>query len=748
MSARGSRAVRIAGVAALAALIGHALSLRFLCDDAFIAFRYARNLARGNGLVFNPGFERVEGFTSPLWVALLAALDALGLAPESVANALSLGLTVVLWALLARASRRVLPEGAPAWIAVLPVAWLAVTRSVAVWSTGGLETRLFEVLVLAGVLRLAAELDAPNDPRSGPTPWAAVWLGLACWARPDGFLVAAATLTAAAAWSVRRRRFDARRAASSTAVFLAIVGAQFALRLAYFGAWLPNTYYAKVDGQTWWGMGVRYLTGFAMEYAVVLWLPLIVAGIWSFVRGGASLLPLLAGVAVVPHLLYVASIGGDHFEYRPLDLYFPFAYLVMARGAAWAASRRGRAPFVAGYAILVAIGLSALPHEARRQFPARYVAGFPGLAAHSELGAWTYLDPSTAAWMRVPGIRGWVECYRVTTRALTRRFVAVRREEHALFRGTVEAEAVRLRQLVESGQLPIDLHVALGSVGVLPYVSGLRTLDRFGLTDAEVARLPASEVRVMAHEKLATIELARRRGVDLWAVDPVHLLFREDDPALLERISEARGRGDDAFFADAGEGWWMLARSPAGLEAARARLPRWELRDTADVGEVERLAEASVAAMRRRGEPDLGLARVLDLASRSGEADEVRRALAARGDPDALLALAREDVAAGRTEDGLARLDRVLTSCPGAAPAWYLRGVALARAGRAGEAVESLLRAVREDPDDDDARFALALAQVLAGNPAAAERQIERLARRRPDLAAKARGAVAAPVTP
>src|SRR5262245_35309826 len=35
-------------------------------EDAYITFRYARNLALGNGLVYNPG-EKVFGFTSPLW---------------------------------------------------------------------------------------------------------------------------------------------------------------------------------------------------------------------------------------------------------------------------------------------------------------------------------------------------------------------------------------------------------------------------------------------------------------------------------------------------------------------------------------------------------------------------------------------------------------------------------------------------------------------------------------------------------
>ena len=44
---------------------------RFVCDDAFISFRYAQHLAEGQGLVWNPG-ERVEGYTNFLWVVSIA----------------------------------------------------------------------------------------------------------------------------------------------------------------------------------------------------------------------------------------------------------------------------------------------------------------------------------------------------------------------------------------------------------------------------------------------------------------------------------------------------------------------------------------------------------------------------------------------------------------------------------------------------------------------------------------------------
>ena len=76
------------------ALLGWMASVSwFLTDDAFISFRYARNLLEGHGLVFNPG-ERVEGYSNFLWVLELAAVwRALGVPPEDAAPWLSVAFT-------------------------------------------------------------------------------------------------------------------------------------------------------------------------------------------------------------------------------------------------------------------------------------------------------------------------------------------------------------------------------------------------------------------------------------------------------------------------------------------------------------------------------------------------------------------------------------------------------------------------------------------------------------------------------
>ena len=66
------------GLGSLVVFLLFALPFRnWTPDDAFISFEYARNLAEGNGLVFNDG-ERVEGFSNLLWTLLLAAVHRVG----------------------------------------------------------------------------------------------------------------------------------------------------------------------------------------------------------------------------------------------------------------------------------------------------------------------------------------------------------------------------------------------------------------------------------------------------------------------------------------------------------------------------------------------------------------------------------------------------------------------------------------------------------------------------------------------
>ncbi|MCH7889159.1 MAG: hypothetical protein IIA00_07755 [Proteobacteria bacterium] len=118
------------------ALLFHIHHYNFLSDDAYINFRYMRNLARGDGLVYNVG-ERVEGYVDFLWILLCGGLMKLGIAPETssrvITVACSLGVLVLTYLLGRRLS-----DGRGVVLLLAP-AFLVANRTFAAWGTSGLE---------------------------------------------------------------------------------------------------------------------------------------------------------------------------------------------------------------------------------------------------------------------------------------------------------------------------------------------------------------------------------------------------------------------------------------------------------------------------------------------------------------------------------------------------------------------------------------------------------------------------------
>ncbi len=444
-------------VAALAAAVGSAflfgaLGRVFLCDDAFISFRYARHLVDGLGLVWNPG-ERVEGYTNFLWVLVMAAGMRLGAQPELLAPALGIACGAGVLVLLARLGAREHGWRDPlVWLA--PAA-LALHDSFLSWSSGGLETQLFSLLVLGGV---AACLDERR--RGEERPWRApVLFALATLTRPDGLLFAAVA-GAAVLLDRLRRRASLHPVVVWTAIYALPVAAHALWRRAYYGDWLPNTFHAKVAGLRW-EEGLRYVAHFATSYQlpVLLLLALLAVVVRRGFREG-----LLVAV-VAADLLYLAAIGGDFLEFRFLVPLLPYLYWLMADGVRVVKERADRT---------------------RR----RWAVVAPALAAVALL-AGTAVSP--LAWIDPPWYLEGVEH--------TRRYM--------LFRA---AQGRYLAGLVERGVLPADLRVATGGIGALPYYTDWVVVDHHGLTDRVVARQPARGDH-LGHERRVTVDYLRRRRV-------------------------------------------------------------------------------------------------------------------------------------------------------------------------------------------------------------------------------------------
>jgi arabinofuranosyltransferase len=587
----------------LALLMAHALSYRFLTDDAYISFRYARNLSQGFGLVFNPGHEPVEGYSNFLFVLVLALFATLGLAPPVMAHVLTLSATVVLWGLIAWFGLRSARDARAAWTVVAVLIVLATIRSVAVWSTSGLETRWFETLLVGGALRLVVEVE--GELRGRPRRNVSVWLlALAAWTRPDGLLLAVSAFGISAWFLYTRGRLDVARFAMRLAPFAFLVGGHFLWRRAYYGYWLPNTYYAKVGGKLWWDSGFSYLAAFVLEYALYLWVPLLVAAWLHHRRHQTTFVPLLFAALSGPHVLYIAAIGGDHFEYRPLDLYFPLLLLLMADGARHVLETRTRwVPALVPGLALILVGVWELPHQSHVQFPRRYLPGFPG-CQFDLVEARDFLDPSLSPVYRWPLLRGIAQAHRDRIWYLSSHFAGLRQEEHRMFLATVEPDGKILRKAIDRGIVPRDTYVAMSCVGAIPYYSDLRTLDILGLTDAHVAHSTSTEPhRAMAHDKQASLEYAQSRGVELWAVEGVHLICHVTSSCLLSAVRTALTSPDKYlpyFGAPIGDGYDLIAYLLQGESRTQLRMPHLELTPVGNREFVERFLTEGIAAYRER----------------------------------------------------------------------------------------------------------------------------------------------------
>jgi arabinofuranosyltransferase len=116
-------------------------------DDAYITYRYARNVSTGAGFIYNPG-ERVQGTTTPLYTLLLAGLAILfhSVSIPTISFAISLIADLINTLLVFRIAKYFLKHNVAAFI--LAIVFLLQPLRINV-AQGGMETSLFLTLLLA-----------------------------------------------------------------------------------------------------------------------------------------------------------------------------------------------------------------------------------------------------------------------------------------------------------------------------------------------------------------------------------------------------------------------------------------------------------------------------------------------------------------------------------------------------------------------------------------------------------------------
>lgn len=433
-------------LAALPLLILGIVILRaaWMADDAYITLRVVDNFWNGYGLRWNV-VERVQVFTHPLWMMLLAA--AYGLTREAYFTTLVLSagcLALTLHLLNKRLSRA---RG------ILFVLMLAMSRAFVDYSTSGLENPLSHLLLVSYCLVCLL------DERSASRLNTMAWLAAACLlTRLDlGILVLPSLCAEACREGLARSWKPLLFAALPVAIW-------HLFTLAYYGSFAPNTAYAKLStgvaaSQLVW-QGLLYLRESLLADFVTLPAILLGAGLALASRRHRDR-ALWVAAGIVATMLYVMAIGGDFMSGRFLT-----------------------APFITALCLIVL---------AVRRSPAMVVVGALAcvgglLSPRSPLHVW--LNEDDRPWsVRIadPATHGIVDERRVYYWATGLLNVATGKARPGDHPWAAQG-------LVLSGLPHVRVREAVGLVG---YYGGpsLHIIDPMALTDAFLARQPVSRLQ-------------------------------------------------------------------------------------------------------------------------------------------------------------------------------------------------------------------------------------------------------------
>jgi len=449
-------------------------------DDAWITYRYAENWVAGHGIVFTPGASPVEGYSNPLWLAFSAAAIALGLDPYTATRALGVASYLVAIAAigggLARHARALGPTGG--WL-IPALGCLVFPSGLAAVAGSGLETGFAALCLIALGLSLLLRGRSRYS-----APLCVLLPIVACATRLD-LVIGVIALSLADLVGERADRLPGvrRRALQRWLPLSLLLAGMFAFRWHYYGAWLPNPYWAKGADEWHLAAGLAYCLGFLRS----AWQVLPLAGLALF-GAFAARSRRLRRVCVYSLLcaggyaFYTAKVGGDFMQYR----------------FAWPA-----------YLVLSAGGLAGLSELARRQVGP---AALLGLA----VGALALLPP-------------------------------VLEHEYAMQSLAEMDGYTRLGLEVGPAldeALPPGTRVATTLAGTISYGSSLHIVDQWGLNDRGIAQGRPLEVFQRGHYKPATAEALRERGVELVIHHPrlcdCDDLCTEEAPMLFVRLDAER----------------------------------------------------------------------------------------------------------------------------------------------------------------------------------------------------------------
>lgn len=398
----------------------------FAVDDAYITFRHAQNLVRGDGFNFNPG-DRLLSTTSPLHALLLALLSSVGISNlPRIAVWLSVASMIVLCASLLLTFTH-LREPITGLLCVL----LVISQH---W--------LYRFFSLETILVLALNVTAVALALRHHWAWAGVVAGFAMIGRPDSIILAG-TLALYALISSKFRFQEFWRYAIACAL---VYGAWFVFSLFYFGTPFPNTLEAKSGFNTWTVFAANIWPKMLKDLIADKWqleaLLLVFAGI-----GCVDLLIRRSPLLIFPIWAILHTLG-----YTLLRIVYPFAWY---------------------YAPLILIAL--------------LLASVGGMAIIRWASSRLYARSRLLAWTTVTGVALFFVLFAFFSMQYAWAFVSS--YETAYYAGARDHVYRQVGNwLAENSDA--DATVALTEVGTIGYFSQRRIIDMAGLVTYELRNLP------------------------------------------------------------------------------------------------------------------------------------------------------------------------------------------------------------------------------------------------------------------
>lgn len=210
----------------------------FVLDDAYIFYRYSKHLSEGAGLLWNLGEDPVEGYTSFLWVLIHAGAIKLNWNPAVFSKILSCIVTLSIVLILSIKTRKTY------WpFSVIIVAGIAFNPCFALLSMMGMETIITSFLALFLCIismRLVFQWSTFN---------AMLLHGLAILSmlsRPDMAPFVLGVFIGITGIYIFDRKYKELRFFFLTATVPLLIGLGYMYwRFQYFGYLFPNTFYRK-----------------------------------------------------------------------------------------------------------------------------------------------------------------------------------------------------------------------------------------------------------------------------------------------------------------------------------------------------------------------------------------------------------------------------------------------------------------------------------------------------------------------